>query len=55
MKFGKEELSLEIDAALVAEGRKIGHQGFLRMRGMNQEMMTLTVQAGYTGAISYSS
>jgi Xaa-Pro aminopeptidase len=43
---------LEIDAALVAEGRKIGHQGFLRMRGFNQEMMTLTVQAGYTGAIT---
>jgi len=47
---GKTEL--EIDAALVAEGRKIGHQGFLRMRGINQEMMTITVQAGYTGAIS---
>jgi Xaa-Pro aminopeptidase len=43
---------LDIDAALVAEGRKIGHQGFLRMRGINQEMMTLTVQAGYTGAIT---
>ena len=43
---------LEIDAALVAEGRRIGHHGFLRMRGINQEMMTLTVQAGFTGAIS---
>jgi len=50
VREGKTEL--EIDAALVAEGRKMGHQGFLRMRGMNQEMMTLTVQAGYTGAIS---
>jgi Xaa-Pro aminopeptidase len=43
---------LEIDAALVAEGRKIGHQGFLRMRGINQEMMTITVQAGFTGTIT---
>jgi len=50
VREGKTEL--EIDAALVAEGRKIGHQGFLRMRGINQEMMTMTVQAGYTGAIS---
>ena len=50
VREGRTEL--EIDAALVAEGRKIGHQGFLRMRGFNQEMMTLTVQAGYTGAIT---
>jgi len=47
---GKTEL--EIEAALVAEGRRIGHQGFLRMRGLNQEMMVSTVQAGYTGTIS---
>lgn len=47
---GKTEL--EIEAALVAEGRRIGHQGYLRMRGLNQEMMVSTVQAGYTGAIS---
>lgn len=50
VREGRTEL--EIDAALVAKGRKIGHQGFLRMRGMNQEMMTITVQAGYTGAIT---
>lgn len=50
VREGRTEL--EIDATLVAEGRKIGHQGFLRMRGFNQEMMTLTVQAGYTGAIT---
>ena len=37
---------------LVAEGRKMGHQGFLRMRGLNQEMMTMTVQAGFTGAVT---
>ena len=49
---GEGKTELEIEAALVAEGRKIGHQGFLRMRGLNQEMMVSTVQAGYTGAIS---
>lgn len=43
---------LEIEAALVAEGRKLGHQGLLRMRGINQEMLNCTVQAGYTGAIA---
>jgi Xaa-Pro aminopeptidase len=43
---------LEIEATLVAEGRKLGHQGFLRMRGINQEMMTLTVQCGFTGAVT---
>ncbi|HEY3277088.1 MAG TPA: Xaa-Pro peptidase family protein [Syntrophorhabdaceae bacterium] len=43
---------LEIDAALTAEGRRLGHQGFLRMRGINQEMMTITVQAGFSSAIT---
>ncbi len=43
---------LEIDATLVAEGRKLGHQGYLRMRGINQEMITLTVQCGFTGAVT---
>ncbi|MCX5813572.1 MAG: Xaa-Pro peptidase family protein [Proteobacteria bacterium] len=43
---------LDIDAMLVAEGRKLGHQGFLRMRGVNQEMMTLTAQSGFTGAVA---
>lgn len=42
---------IEIDATLTAEGRKRGHQGFLRMRGINQEMMTITAQCGYTGTI----
>ena len=42
---------LDIDAELVAEGRKRGHQGFLRMRGFNLEMTTITVTAGYTGAL----
>ena len=42
---------LEIDAELMAEGRRRGHQGFLRMRGFNLEMTTITVVAGYTGAL----
>jgi Xaa-Pro dipeptidase len=42
---------VDIDAELLAEGRRRGHQGFLRMRGFNQEMMNLFVAAGYTGAI----
>jgi Xaa-Pro dipeptidase len=50
VREGRTEL--DIDAALVAEGRKMGHQGFLRMRGINQEMMNCTVQAGYTGVIT---
>jgi Xaa-Pro dipeptidase len=40
---------IEIDAALVAEGRRQGHQGYLRMRGLNQEMTTIMVQSGFTG------
>lgn len=43
---------LEIDALLVAEGRRLGHQGLLRMRGLNQEMMNVYVFAGYTSGIS---
>lgn len=50
VREGRTEL--EIEAALMAESRKTGHQGFLRMRGMNQEMMTMTVQAGITGAVA---
>ena len=42
---------LDIDAELVAEGRRYGHQGFLRMRGFNQEMMNLYVTAGATSGI----
>ncbi len=49
VREGRTEL--EIEAPLVAVGRAMGHQGFLRMRGMNQEMMTMTVQAGFTGAV----
>jgi Xaa-Pro aminopeptidase len=42
---------LDIDAELVAEGRRHGHQGFLRMRGLNLEMTTITVSNGSTGAL----
>jgi Xaa-Pro aminopeptidase len=42
---------IEIDAALVAEGRMLGHQGYLRMRGLNQEMTVINVQSGYTGTV----
>jgi Xaa-Pro dipeptidase len=42
---------IDIEATLVAEGRRLGHQGFLRMRGINQEMTTMTVQSGFTGAM----
>jgi Xaa-Pro aminopeptidase len=42
---------LDIDAELLSEGRKHGHQGFLRMRGLNLEMTTITVVNGWTGAM----
>jgi Xaa-Pro aminopeptidase len=43
---------IDIDAELTAEGRRLGHQGFLRMRGLNQEMMTITVTSGFTAAMA---
>jgi Xaa-Pro aminopeptidase len=43
---------VEIDSLLVAEGRRQGHQGLLRMRGLNQEMMNVYVFAGYTSGIA---
>ncbi len=43
---------VDIDAALVAAGRRFGHQGMLRMRGLNQEMMNLYVTAGYSGTVA---
>jgi Xaa-Pro aminopeptidase len=49
----KEGVSeVEIDAALVAAGRRSGHQGLLRMRGLNQEMMNLYVTAGESGTVA---
>ncbi len=50
IKEGMREI--DIDAELVAEGRKWGHQGFLRMRGLNQEMMNLYVTHGYSTTIT---
>ncbi|HAR96171.1 MAG TPA: aminopeptidase P family protein [Deltaproteobacteria bacterium] len=43
---------VEIDAELLAEGRRNGHQGFLRMRGLNQEMMNLYVSTGVASTIA---
>lgn len=45
------EREIDIDATLVAEGRRLGHQGILRMRGLNQEMTLMAVQSGFTGAM----
>jgi len=44
VKAGMREV--DIDAELLAEGRRRGHQGFLRMRGLNQEMMSVYVTHG---------
>jgi len=43
---------IDIEAALVAEGRRHGHHGYLRMRGANQEIMIMVVQAGPNGAVT---
>ena len=43
---------IDIEAALVAEGRRRGHHGYLRMRGANQEIMIMVVQAGPNGAVT---
>ncbi len=43
---------VEIAAELDAQGRRCGHQGFLRMRGLNQEMMNIYVTHGYSGTIA---
>jgi Xaa-Pro aminopeptidase len=45
---------VDIAAFLEAEGRKVGHQGFLRMRGLNQEMMNLYITHGRSGTIPSS-
>lgn len=46
IKLGAREL--DISAVLEAEGRKYGHQGFLRMRGLNQEMLNMYVTHGHS-------
>jgi len=43
---------VELDGILTSVGRSLGHQGFLRMRGLNQEMMNIHVLSGETAAIS---
>jgi len=52
IREGKREI--DIEAELTAEGRRQGHQGLLRMRGFNQEMMCLYVMSGQAGAIPTS-
>ncbi len=42
---------VEIDAHLVAEGRRHGYQGRLRMRGLNHEMLNMCVFAGVTSGL----
>ena len=50
IKPGASEI--DIEAALMAEGRRQGHHGYLRMRGANQEIMIMVVQAGPNGSVT---
>jgi Xaa-Pro dipeptidase len=50
IKEGMREI--DIDAALIGEMRRMNHQGFLRMRGFNQEMMCGYVTHGYASTIA---
>ena len=43
---------LELDGILASIGRAAGHQGFLRMRGLNQEMMNIHVLSGANACAS---
>jgi len=46
---------LELDGILTSIGRALGHQGLLRMRGFNHEMMNIHVLSGTSGSVvSYS-
>jgi Xaa-Pro dipeptidase len=49
IKEGMTEV--ELGAFLELEGRLAGHQGFLRMRGLNQEMMSMYITHGISGVI----
>lgn len=49
IKEGMREI--DIESAIIAEGRRAGHQGFLRMRGLNQEMMPGYVTQGNSATI----
>ncbi len=50
VREGKREVDIEAD--LVAEGRRMGHQGMLRMRGFNQEMVCGLVTQGYSSTVA---
>jgi Xaa-Pro aminopeptidase len=43
---------VELSAVLQAEGRRTGHQGIMRMRGLNQELTNPHVLSGPSGAVS---
>ncbi|MGM0538302.1 MAG: M24 family metallopeptidase [Thermodesulfobacteriota bacterium] len=43
---------VELSALLQAEGRRVGHQGIMRMRGLNQELTNPHVLSGPCGAVS---
>jgi len=48
----REEMSeVEVNGQLQGEGRRKGHQGLLRMRGLNQEMPNLYVLAGESATV----
>ena len=49
IKEGMREV--DIAAILESEGRMHGHQGFLRMRGLNQEMMNIYITHGFSGTV----
>jgi len=50
VREGKREVDIEAD--LIAEGRRMGHQGMLRMRGFNQEMVCGLVTQGYSSTVA---
>ena len=49
IREGRREV--DIAAILESEGRMHGHQGLLRMRGFNQEMMNIYVTHGVSGTV----
>ena len=49
VRIGAKEV--DVAALLEAEGRMMGHQGFLRMRGLNQEMLNIYITHGYSGTV----
>jgi Xaa-Pro dipeptidase len=43
---------VELDARLTSVGRALGHQYFMRMRGLNQEMMNIHVLSGKSASVT---